>query len=340
MNCKNCGAKINSKDRECPNCGASITRENGYVLSFAKDEKYDYDDEPPKRRNNFKGIIALILIAALIVGGEYYYFGVYKKKDVQPQVNFSYGAGLINSDQQIVYVALDEYSKIEYINGVSLYGYDRTSSGKNNDSPLSTDYEYTKSISGIFRAIFFDLEDFDIEKGKDYTYTFEMTFSFYDNSNQYTYTQVVNFSGSAEEDVSDIVFDHSMKTDVPTAESTTQPPETTVAATEKTTEPSSGDASFLYSGFWYTDPYHDGDNYSIDAIQLSQNGGCTITSYNKTGSANWTTTQKNTGFSIKGDVLTIDGDGDYIIDYGSFTVAGLTQRKYNSIKNTEDFFGM
>ena len=341
MNCKNCGAKLKPQDRQCPNCGAAVRGENGYVLTSSKDEKYYYgDDEPVKKKSGIKRLLAIILIGAIIIGGEYYYFNVYKKKTVQPQVNFTYGAGVINDDEQVVYVAIDESAQIQYINGVTLYGYDKTQSS--NDKPLSTDYEYTKTESGIFRSIFFDLADFDIEPGKDYTYTFEMIFSFYEDNNQYTYTQVVNFNSSTENDVSDIIFDHSGADYSAGAEDTAQStvPTTATSTTAAAAAQNTGDSSFLYSGFWYTEPYHDADNYSIDAIQFAKNGGCTVTSYSKSGNGAWTSRQTNTTFSVKNGVLTVKNDGDYVIDFNKKSVAGLTQRKYNSVKNAEDFFGL
>ncbi len=338
MTCKNCGAKLDSRSTVCSNCGAGIENESNYVLMTENDSEYNYRSYKQKKNNKgIKAIIALILIAVTVLGGEYYYFNIYEKKNQQPQLAFSCGAGVINGDEQVIYVSLPEDSKIEYINGVSVFDYDLTAENENKKA-VSTDYEYTKSINGVFRTIFFDLSELNVEKGKDYTYSFKMIFSFYGDDKQYSYIQPVTFNSSTDENISSIVFDHSMKTEETTEETTTERQTTT----QKPTETSSAiniDSSFLYTNYWYSEPYSDDSTYAIEAYKFASNGNCTITSYTKKGNDPWIVKNINTTFSVKGDVLSIKNDGEYIISSDK-TISGMTERKFNSEKNAEDFFGI
>lgn len=339
MTCKNCGAQIDQGSVQCSNCGAYIENEYNYVLMAENSTGNTYYSSNKKRKNSmFKTLIAIILTAVIVLGGEYYYFNVYSKKNTQPDLTFSYGCGVINGDEKVVYVALPENSRIEFINGVSLYDYDKTQSNDDKKA-VSTDYEYTKSINGVFRTIFFDLADLNIEDNIDCTYTFEMIFSFYDDSNQYLYSQSVNFNTSASEDVSDIIFDHSMKTEETSDETTTQNETTTHPTTQQTTTKVNIDPSFLYTNFWYSEPFQDEDTYVIDAYKFYKNGNCTVTSYTKKGNADWIVKNTNTTFTVDGEILSIKNDGDYIISSNN-TVSTMTERKYNSIPNAEDFFGI
>lgn len=211
MKCKNCGNIIDDNTKRCPNCGAFCSKD-GYILLTDDDAlQQDYFDyEPPKKRRKLVSIIIMILIIIIAAGGVYYYLNIYTKPDNTPPLALTSGCGTINEDEQVVYVSIPENSRIEYIHGAALYDYDKTADTKNNSEPISTDYEYTKSVDEVFRTVFFDIGAYDLEKNNEYTYTIEFEVSFIDSKQRYTYTQPVTLNNEVNNDASDIVFDHSM----------------------------------------------------------------------------------------------------------------------------------
>lgn len=357
MNCKNCGARIKENSKVCPNCGAFIDDGFGYVLltdNYKTADIYPETVEQRKKGGVIKYLISLLLVVAIVAGGAYYYFTNIYIGDQSPELSFTTGSGLINDDQQIIYVALPENSRIEYIHGVQLYDYDKNNATLKQD-PISSKYEYTKGIDDSFRAIFFDVGDIPLEAGTQYVYTFEMNFSFIDSSEIYTYEQTVSFDGDINEDVAEIIFDHSLISEISTTQADSAVDETTTvkatAPAESTTKETTTEettvagVSYIYNSFWFTQPYNDNDtNYSISALKFNSNGTYVETVYAKNGTGKWTTTKLNGKYEIKdGQIFTTDSEGQiqsYALDSNASTLDGLTSRKYNSVKNAEDFFGM
>lgn len=210
MNCKNCGSKLNDNAKVCKNCGAFIDDNSGYVLLTSDDRFDDYYSSPEKKKKagGLKKIIVFILIVAIIGGGAYLYFDkldpiIHKA----PEVAFESGSGFIDGGDKVIFVTLDN-NNIQYIHGVSLYDYD-ISNGKS-ENPVTTEYEYTKSIDSTFRAIFFYTENLNIKSDKNYNYYMEIKLGFNGDDRIYTYVQPVEFSGDIKGDVAETVFDHSM----------------------------------------------------------------------------------------------------------------------------------
>jgi hypothetical protein len=354
MNCKNCGARLKDGAKVCPNCGALYDDNSGYVLLTCDDKMDDfYSDEvnimpeQKKKGSGFKFFISLLLIIAIIGAGAYYYFTrIYDGKD-NPSVSFTSGSGIINGDEKIIYVTLQDNADVEYIHGVTLYATDKTTKSLQNIQSVSTDYEYTKNVDSTFRAIFFDTNELDIKQGNDYTYTFEMNFSFVGSDKIYTYDEVVTFNGEIIEDVSDIIFDHSLD-DVMTTE-TTLPADTTTTSTTKAVN-----NDYIYSGYWFTEPYHDSDSYTIYAIKFNNDSTYVTTQYVKNGNDDWQVTNYNNTFTIEDGYIVVNNGDDAELSYYKINaddsslkeeqdgqvVQTLTNRKYNSIKNVEDFFGI
>ncbi len=365
MKCNNCGARLDDNAKVCSNCGAHIDNNDEYVLLTADEKMFDiYADAPEderdralKRKNNKKSriiwFISIIITLAIIGGGAYYYFAnIYSPKTNQPELSFEGGAGIINDDEKVVYVLLSQDSKIEFIHGVSIYDYDKTDKSAENKDPVSSDYEYTKSIDSTFRAIFFDLKDLKPKKG-DNTYTFEMKFSFYNSDEIYTYTQPVSFTSPAKSNVADLVFDHSTEEETTASDSGDSAEEETTKA-EKTTALSADDYSFIYDYYWYTEPIQNGEEYSISALKLNNDNTYVSTSYFKEGDGGWQITRGNGSYKIEDGYVVIDNgvateSSYYKIDAQNNSLfeeengqktSTLEARKYNSIKNAEDFFGI
>lgn len=357
MNCKNCGARLKENSKVCPNCGAFIDDGSGYVLltdNFKTEDVYSEIIDPKKKKTStVRYIISFVLIIAIVAFGAYYYFTNIYEGNQAPELSFTTGSGVINDDEQIIYVLLPENSRIEFIHGVTLYDYDRTNAEKNAD-PISANYEYTKGIDNSFRAIFFDVNDIPMESNTTYTYTFEMKFSFVDSGDVYTYQQPIEFDGDITEDVADVIFDHSLLTEV-----TTEPEKTTANTEEQTTEKtisqtneaettnpttSSINVDYIYNSFWFTEPYHDADAYSISSLKFNRDGTYSETQYYKNGTEDWVRTSLKGEYEVKdGAVFTTDSEGQtqsYSVDASAKTLDGLTSRKYNSTKNAEDFFGI
>ena len=262
-------------------------------------------------------------------------------------------SGIINDDEEIVYVLLKEDSKIEYIHGVSIYDYDKTDKNTEEKEAVSTDYEYTKNIDSTFRAIFFDIKDINAKKGKN-VYTFEMKFSFYDSDEIYTYLYPVSFTSEPNSDIADLIFDHSEEETTLPSENNQQNEDEKTTKAQKTTKLSKGDYSFIYNFYWYTEPVQNGDEYSISALKLNRDNTYVSTSYFKNGDSSWQITTSNGKYKIENGFVVIDnGEATestyYKIDTDNNSLfeeengkkaATLSSRKYNSIKNAEDFFGI
>ncbi len=344
MKCKNCGAKVEKESSICPNCGATVNKNSDYVLLTNQDKVYEdvYSSKQKKKRKPLQNALIVILSVAIIIGAglcSYFYFYGKESASDKPKLSFSSGYGVINEDEQVIYVSIKDSSSIQYIHGVNIYNGEVNEKTLKKQDAVSSDYNYTENVDKSFRCIFFDMDSLNLNKGENYTYTFEMVFSYYNDDNWYTYYKTVNFSGNTTTDISDTVFDHSLD------ETTTE--ESTTLSAESTTEKETT-ADFIYNSYWYTTPYNDADSYSISAFKFSEDGTFTSTDYSKTGTDDWVVTTNKGEFKIKGNTLTIntsDGETDELtLDKDKKTITQnknkLTSRKYNSIKNAEDFFGL
>lgn len=357
MNCKNCGARIKDNLKVCPNCGAFCGDETGYVLLTSNDrmdETFSDDNHTKRRAGGVKFFVSAILVIAIIGAGAYYYFTHIYEANQKPEVVFSTGSGIINGDEEIIYVTIDNNSQIEYIHGVSLFAYDKSDKASQAGNAVSTDYQYTKSIDSSFRAIFFDIADLELEEGTDYTYTFEMNFSFVGSDKVYTYNQPITFSSDIQENVSDIIFDHSLDKETTTVFETEATTKAETAASTTKKPASAAGYDFIYKGYWFTEPYNDADSYTIFALKFKEDGKYTSTQYYKNGTADWQVTTYNGTYVIEDGYLVVNnGEGTestfYKIDSANSSLTQeeegqasvtLTNRKYNSAKNAEDFFGI
>ena len=334
----------------CPNCGAIMDDKEGYVLLTDDDTMFDVyanTEEPAPKKKKGRGFIwflSILLTLLIVGGGAYYYFtNIYNSTPEAPELSFKTGCGIINDDEKIVYVLLDEKANIQYIHGVSISQPESSQS----DAPVITDYEYTKSIDSTFRAIFFDADKLSDTVGNS-TYMFEMKFSFNGSDDVYTYMQRVVVPAEITEDASDLIFDHSQN------EETTAPTETTTEATTAQATTSANDISFIYDSYWFTEPTENGDELIIAALKFSQDNTYVSTNYYKNGDASWQITTYNGKYKIEnGFVVVNNGEATestyYKIDSKNKVlyeeengkkIASLTSRKYNSIKNVEDFFGI
>ena len=360
MKCKNCGARINEGAKICPNCGANIGSSKGYVLSTDDDTMFDiysdvdYESDKPKKKKKSGAVIrilSLLLTLVIIGGGAFYYFtNIYNPEAEKPELTFTTGSGIINDDEKIIYVMLDEKSNIEFIHGVNLYDYDKTAKNAEKKDPVSKDYEYTKSIDSSFRAIFFDVDKLNLKEGEN-TCTFEMSFSFNGSEDIFTYLQPITFSTDIKNNVADIIFDHSLNEETTTAAPTdsTQSETTTEATTAQT-----GSVDFIYDSYWFTEPIQNGEEYIISAIKFNKDNSYVSTNYYKNGDSSWEITTFNGKYKFEnGFAVLNNGEATentyYKIDIkkqslyeeeNGTAVATLTARKYNSIKNAEDFFGI
>lgn len=347
MYCKNCGTRLNDNAKVCPNCGTFIDDGSGYTLLTADNRLDDFYSSEPVEEKKGSGVVAyiisLILVIAIAGGGAYYYFTHIKPKTAPaPEVSFTSGCGIINEDVPVVYASFEKDASIQYIHGVSLYEYD----GKDTSGAklLSNDYEYTKNIDDTFRAIFFDTTEFKLKNDKTYNYYFEIKLGFIGSNDIFTYTQPVSFKGGFTESAADIVFDHSNSK---SSGASQKEEETTEEKTTKKTE-----TGFIYESYWFTRPVTDNDTRTIFAFKFSKDNTYTSTKYEKKGGSDWSVSTHNGKFKIEGEYLVAsDSDGGeksyYKIGNSSLTeeldgepVQNLTPRKYNSVKNAEDFFGL
>lgn len=358
--CDNCGAKIAPNTKICPNCGAACNEEDYFVITTQDNPKQSAKVKKKSGKGTFLIVLLAIAVIAAAAFGTYYYMeNYYLKEDEQPKLTFSSGTGLINDDEPVVYVDLPEDSNIELVHGVTLYDYDITDKNAQDDDPVSADYEYTKSIDETFRTIFFFLDDIEpaVSEGKNYTFTFRMNFSFTDDPTVYTYTQTVNFTAGDYKNISDIIFDHtdSRIETVPAGETTTIKETTTKKeTTTQTTTKKAISAEYIYNSFWYSEAEKNGEEYTIYAIKFDKGGDFVSTKYYKKGKANWKTSTFEGTFEISGDQIIMDNGAGSEQSYYQLDSTGetlkqidngkvsqeLTKRRYNSIKNAEDFFGM
>lgn len=347
MTCKNCGTRVRDNAKICPNCGAMLDENEGYVLLTSDGMDYEdyYSSDKKRKKKGGSGIrwfLSILLTLAIIGGGAYYYFdNIYQKETPQPNLTFETGSGLINGDEAIIYVTVKDGQNIEFIHGVKLYSYD-TSKIEDGVPAVTSEYQYTKSINDTFRAIFFDIKDFELQKSN--TYTFEMQFSFSGSSEVYTYTATVTFPDTIENDISDIIFDHSVEGVSTTDESNTQTDESTTKAEETTANTDDKNADFIYDSYWYTKPVTDGSDLTIYAYKFSKDGTYTATRYFKSGAKDWEVTSSSGKFEVSDYSVTVKGSAagteEYLIDFDSKTLEDMTARKYNSVQNAEDFFGI
>lgn len=344
MNCKNCGARMSDNAKVCPNCGAMTDENEGYVLLTDNDTEYeDYystDKKPKKKKGGgIKWFLSILLTLAIVGGGAYYYFEyIYDKPTEAPAVTFEGGTGIINGDEQILYVTIKDNTSIEYIHGVTLCDLTSSDSTKTN---ITDKYQYTKSINDTFRAIFFDTKELELKD--NVPYSFEMKFSFSGDDTVYTYTETVKYAKDADTDVSDVIFDHSVEGESTTAaevtESTTKAEETTTTATAN-----ADDAAFIGESYWFGEPEKNGDEYTIYCYKFNDDGKYTATKYYKNGSKDWEITSSGGTYELSAYSLSFGGE-EYLIDgenkaLESDTGKKLTSRKFNSVKNAEDFFGI
>lgn len=349
MICKNCGEKLKDDARVCPNCGAFVDDETGYTLLTADDrldDLYSSDEPAPVKKKNrapWAYIISLILAVTVAAGGAYYYFThINPPQKGAPTVEMETGCGIINDTQPVIYVTLEKNANLQYIQGVSLY------SIKGEEEPvlISTEYEYTKNIDDTFRAVFFDTSEFGLKSGKTYRFIFELKLSYLNDSNIYTYKKEAEIKGGFKDNAGDTVFDHSNSAEIGDEEEKTEKPETTKADTTK----KKSDTSFIYNGYWFTEPKTEKDTRTIQAFRFNKDNTFVSTNYKKEGSKAWSVSTVKGTFEIKDDVITVKtdkGKTKYRAEKGGLaevsdgkTVQKLTARKYNSVKNVEDFFGM
>lgn len=335
MKCKNCGANIENPRGVCPVCGCAVVQDEGVSLGNIKYDSAKYDYAPVNKKKRF--IIASIVIILIFAIASFVLFYVQSLKIPQPEMSFTTGQGIINDDEHIIYAFIDDSSHLEYIHGVKLYEGEVDENTIKISKPVLSDYQYTKSVDEGFRAIFFDLDELNLEEQGNYTYTFQMTFSFVGDENWYTYYETVNITGSTNLDVTKIIFDYSML-DTPNVNNTTA---------------SSDPLDFVYDGYWYTQPVQSQDTFTIYSLKLNKDNSCVITKYTKSGESNWEVETEKSTYTLEDEKLSVDFGNNhtesYVVDTKNKTIAVsgtsakkvlLTQRKNNTLKNAEDFFGL
>ena len=335
MKCKNCGANIENPRGVCPVCGCAVVQDEGVSLGNIKYDSAKYDYAPVNKKKRF--IIASIVIILIFAIASFVLFYVQSLKIPQPEMSFTTGQGIINNDEHIIYAFIDDSSHLEYIHGVKLYEGEVDENTIKISKPVLSDYQYTKSVDEGFRAIFFDLDELNLEEQGNYTYTFQMTFSFVGDENWYTYYETVNITGSTNLDVTKIIFDYSML-DAPNVNNTTA---------------SSDPLDFVYDGYWYTQPVQSQDTFTIYSLKLNKDNSCVITKYTKSGESNWKVETEKSTYTLEDEKLSVDFGNNhtesYVVDTKNKTIAVsgtsdkkvlLTQRKNNTLKNAEDFFGV
>lgn len=335
MKCKNCGANIENPRGVCPVCGCAVVQDEGVSLGNIKYDSAKYDYAPVNKKKRF--IIASIVIILIFAIASFVLFYVQSLKIPQPEMSFTTGQGIINKDEHIIYAFIDDSSHLEYIHGVKLYEGEVDENTIKISKPVLSDYQYTKSVDEGFRAIFFDLDELNLEEQGNYTYTFQMTFSFVGDENWYTYYETVNITGSTNLDVTKIIFDYSML-DTPNVNNTTA---------------SSDPLDFVYDGYWYTQPVQSQDTFTIYSLKLNKDNSCVITKYSKSGEMNWEVETEKSTYTLEDEKLSVDFGNNhtesYVVDTKNKTIAVsgtsakkvlLTQRKNNTLKNAEDFFGL
>lgn len=332
MKCKNCGATVPKGSNLCINCGAVLKKDS---VNFS-----DIPREEPKEKNRrhpaAKKIISIILSLLIILGAgtaSFYFFYQKNMQKEKPALDFSYGQGVINGDESIVYTAPSNSSKLQFIHEVKLYEGDVSQNDIVKSKVIGDDYKYTKNIDDSVRAIYFDLNDLGLKKGKNYTYTFEMTFSFYNDDNRYTYLQAVNFAMS-DNDISNVIFDHTV------AEATTDNQATSENEDAKITN------DYIYDNYWYSQPFKDENNRTaVNSLKFSDDGSCTVTYYVRDEAQRWTVTTYKGSFEIKDNKVSAKLDNGksatLTLNPKARTLTpdnsdkSLTERTHNSVTNAE-----
>ncbi|MCR5208457.1 MAG: zinc ribbon domain-containing protein [Eubacterium sp.] len=356
MTCKNCGAELRDNARVCRNCGAFVDDGSGYTL-LTSDNRVDdfYSSEPVKKKSGALAyVISMVLVVAIVFGGAYYYFTKIKPQEKPaPQVTFTSGCGIINDNEPVFYAAVEKNTKIQYIHGVKLFVNDAPDSeaGYNCAALLSDKYEYTKNIDDTFRAIFFDAR----ELGNNKNVVFEIKLGFFGDEGMYTYYVPLAAKEKIKASAADAVFDHSnskkaseeASTEKAPSETTEKKPEETTA---QTTAGKRSDVSFVYDSYWFTEPETEGDTRTIYALKFGRDGAFVSTRYQKKGSEGWQVSTTEGSFELKDGMITVTESGrKRYFAVGNNSVSGtkdgktvqkLIARKYNSIKNVEDFFGL
>ncbi len=341
MKCKNCGARLGDNEKVCPNCGAAVDGGEGYVLltsdGIEYEDYYSSGKNKKKSKSGFTWFLSIVLTLAIIGCGAYFYFNYfYEKADPQPSLTFESGCGIINGDEKIIYVTVENGENIEFIHGVNLVNLAENNSTK---QTVSTKYEYTKSINDSFRAIFFDADELKL---KDIPYKFEMQFSFSGSDTIYTYSETVTYDSKTDKNVADIIFDHSVEGESTVAAETTTEKVTEQTTSEATTA-SGADIDFIYDTYWFGEPKKDGDKLTVYAYKFDKNGTCTATKYYKDGDKDWEITTEKPKTEISDYSVTVDG-AEYLINAVDKALEGdvgkLTSRRYNSVENAEDLFGI
>lgn len=340
MKCKNCGARLGAEETTCPNCGAAVAEEEGYTIITAEDTLEDiYSDRERQPRRGLRLLIIALLVIALAAGGSYAYFNfLMPKTNAKPELTFTSGAGVINDNEKVVYLSLEKGNNIQYIHGVRLYN--ETAEGE----PLSTDYEYTKNVDDTMRTIFFYVDDLGVKENTAYSYIFTVTVSFNGSDTRYDYEQEVSFNGTMTDDVSAVVFDHSMYERADNENAADATTEATTAAT--TAAPV--DTAFVYeTKFWFGVPVTDGDKKSVDVYAFEEDG-YEVTHYTKDGDGDWQQAKESGDLKEDNNTLVLTGDsGTVKITVGSEKLtlenAGkasgeLVARNYNSLTNVNDMF--
>lgn len=351
MKCKNCGAALKDNARVCQNCGAFVEDSKGYTL-LTSDEAYDSSGsrkrKSKKSKKGFGFFIILLLVVAIAGGGSYYYFtNIYSVKPQKPELSFSQGIGVINDDERIVYVKFNKASDVQFIHSVSLYNFDKTQKGAPDDSPVTNNYEYTKSIDSTFRAIYFDTENLKLTQDVNYTYTFEIKLSFIGSDDIYTYEVPVKVNSDFSKNVSDEIFDHSMDKSVDSPAVT----QSSKKDDSKTTLPDVKNTDYVFEGYWFTSPVREGQRQSISSYKFNKDNTFVKTDFVKDSGRDWNISTNKGSYLIEDGYVVVEQSDDSksqhykinandksLIKDDSANHESLTNRKYNSITNVEDFF--
>lgn len=347
MKCVNCKMPLPNSTDVCPNCGYVFEKNDGYVLlsNEAEKPKQNIEYAKPKRRgvSGFVFYLITVLLAVAVGIGSFMYFSSQYETMPQPELEFFAGYGVVNGDEQVVYVSVKDASKIEFIHGVTCYDKNMYSMQKD-ANVVSSDYKYSKNVDKSFRTVFFDMKDLNVESGKNYTYTFEIKFSFYGDENIYTYYQPINFVGSTKIDVGEIVFDH-------TKQDTKKPEAVTSENVVKQTT-----QNILQSAYWFSKPTIKETGYSIYSFKFEKNGVVTKTIYTMELAQPWKTTTVVGNYTIKEDravlkfdnaknnaTVEVDKDTNELFSFDTNLKqkkAQYTAREFNTVKVAKKFFGL
>ena len=94
-------------------------------------------------------------------------------------------------------------------------------------------------------------------------------------------------------------------------------------------------------------------NEKLNILKLNKDNSCVITKYSKSGESNWEVETEKSTYTLEDEKLSVDFGNNhtesYVVDTKNKTIAVsstsdkkvlLTQRKNNTLKNAEDFFGL